>query len=438
MIRRTIFVLTVLAFSASAAFAQEAEPAFGDEPDYGTGDFVGPGACANGACHGASQPMTESAVRGDEYTSRVLDPHFRAYEILGSKLSKEIASYLQPGTPATRMGLCLDCHSVHVPAARDKGIERLDGISCEGCHGPAGGWADRHFEDEWKHEDSLRVGLNDLRRPAARAGVCMRCHQGNGDQNVDHRLIAAGHPVLTFELDNYASIPELVHWRSDRERNRRESHGVRSWAVGQVVALRQGLELLAERAASDGPWPEFSELSCSSCHHTVGNGAWRRQEGWAYHDGLPPWSPARWAVTRHLLDEIAADAGKDLDGRLAELAKKVRSMSDRQGVAELARAIAKELGKPLAKADDARWTRDRAESLIARLTGDRLYVLQADEASARQVALALQSLSGFLVESGGLRLGDPRIDAVDGLFEQLDEPGWDAEAFAGRLAAVGR
>ena len=62
----------------------------------------------------------------------------------------------------------------------------------------------------------------------------------------------------------------------------------------------------------------------------------------------------------------------------------------------------------------------------------------ADEASARQVALALQSLSGFLVETGGLRLGDPRIDAVDSLFEQLDESGWDAEAFASRLADVGR
>lgn len=435
---RILFILLILGLLVPPAAGQDPEPAFGEDSEYETGDYIGVGSCANGACHGASQPMAESAIRGDEYTSRVLDPHFRAYEILNSELSKEIASYLEPGTPATKMGLCLDCHTVNVSARRDQGIERLDGVSCEGCHGAAGGWWDRHYEDGWTHEDSLAAGLNDLRRPAKRADVCMDCHQGNAEQNVDHRLIAAGHPVLTFELDNYASIPELVHWRSDRERRRRQSHGVRAWAVGQVVGLREGLELLAQRAGGDGPWPEFAELSCSSCHHAVGDGDWRRREGWTYQDGLPPWSPAKWAVTRHLLDEIAADAGKNLDGRIADLSKKVRSMSDRQGVAELARSIAAELRGPLDKADGARWTRDRAERLMKRLADDRQGVLQGDEAGARQVALALQSLSGFLVEAGSLRLDDPRIDAVDSLFEQLDEPGWDSEAFAGRLADVGR
>lgn len=444
--RRILFVLLIVGLMVVPAAAQDPSPAFGDEPEYGKGDYLGVGSCANGACHGASQPMAESPIRGDEYTSRVLDPHFRAYEILNSKLSREIASYLEPGTPATRMGLCLDCHTVNVPARRDKGIERLDGVSCEGCHGASGGWWDRHYEEGWSHGDSVAAGLNDLRRPATRADVCMDCHQGNAQQNVDHRLIAAGHPVLTFELDNYASIPELVHWRSDRDRQerlgRRQSHGLRAWAVGQVVGLREGLELLAQRAGGDGPWPEFAELSCSSCHHSIGDAtessAWRQREGYRFQDGLPPWSPAKWAVTRHLLDEIDEDAGKNLDLKIAELAKKVRSMSDRQGVADLASAIADELTAPLRKSDDARWTRDRAQRLMKRLAEDRLGVLRADEASARQVALALQSLSGFLVETGGLRLDDPRIDAVDSLFEQLDEPGWDSEAFASRLAEVGR
>lgn len=436
--------LGLLAASAAQGQPPGEAPAFGDEPEFETGDFVGVGSCANGACHGASQPIEDSPIRGDEYTSRVLDPHFRAYDILNSELSQEIAGYLRPGTPATQMDLCLDCHTVNVPASRDRGIERLDGVSCEGCHGAAGGWWDRHYEDGWTHEDSVDAGLRDLRRPAVRADVCMDCHQGNGDQSVDHRLIAAGHPVLTFELDNYASLPELVHWRSDRERERRPSHGLRAWAVGQVVGLREGLELLAERAGGDGPWPEFAELSCTSCHHTVDSGSgtsgdskWRQREGYVFQDGLPPWSPAKWAVTRHLLDEIAEDSGKDLDPKIAELSRKVRSMADRRGVAELARALAADLDKPLRKADDARWTRDRAQRLMERLADDRMGVLRADEASARQVALALQSLSGFLVETGGLRLGDPRIDAVDALFEELDAVGWDSEAFASRLAAVG-
>ena len=426
--------------------AQDPSPAFGDDPEYGKGDYIGVGSCANGACHGASQPMAESAIRGDEYTSRVLDPHFRAYEILNSELSREIASYLEPGTPATRMGLCLDCHTVNVSARRDKGLERLDGVSCEGCHGAAGGWWDRHYEEGWDHEDSVAAGLNDLRRPAARADVCMDCHQGNADQNVDHRLIAAGHPVLTFELDNYASIPELVHWRSDRERERPSEPrrcvpgpSDRSWVCGKawICWLSVPEATVHGRNSPSCRAPAvITRLIPVAVPAATAPGVSGRATDFrtVCRHGVPPSGPSR-AICWTRSPKTPA---RPSDPKFAELSKRVRSMSDRQGVAELAGSIADELKAPLRKADDARWTRDRARRLMQRLAEDRLGVLRADEASARQVALALQSLSGFLVETGGLRLDDPRIDAVDSLFEQLDEPGWDSEAFASRLADVGR
>ena len=58
--------------------------------------------------------------------------------------------------------------------------------------------------------------MNDLRDVATRAQICLRCHLGQASSDhtsrvVDHRLIAAGHPVLRFELDNYSEEPSLRH-----------------------------------------------------------------------------------------------------------------------------------------------------------------------------------------------------------------------------------
>ena len=41
-----------------------------------------------------------------------------------------------------------------------------------------------------------------MRDLPTRARTCLACHMGSGNTVVDHELIAAGHPVLTFELDN--------------------------------------------------------------------------------------------------------------------------------------------------------------------------------------------------------------------------------------------
>ncbi|MEM9556934.1 MAG: multiheme c-type cytochrome [Acidobacteriota bacterium] len=416
----------------------------GDEEPARVGDYVGLSSCANGACHGAVQPREGATIRGDEYVTRVLDPHHRAYEILSSRESREIAEALQPGTPATAMSLCLDCHAINVPASKDRGLFRDEGISCEGCHGPAGGWWNRHFEDGWSHQDSLDAGLVDLRSPAARAEQCLGCHQGEPAREVDHRLIAAGHPRLVFELDNYSSLAEIVHWLPDatraRRNGRRASHGLRAWAVGQAVGLREGVALLAHRAdpatSSERPWPEFAEYSCESCHHVVGDGAWRRQPGYAFQGGLPPWSRAHWLVLRPLVADVAPDRLDSLDAQVDALADLVASMSRRAEVATTARTLANDLRPVVTALDRARWTTERARRLIDQLVAERERLLASDEASARQLAFSLQSLVAHLVRTDRRLLRDPMVDAVDDLFETLDRPGFDRATFAAELDDV--
>src|SRR5437879_13453415 len=88
-------------------------------------------------------------------------------------------------------------------------------------------------------------------------------------------MIAAGHPDLLFELDTFSTVMPR-HRKEPREKapgvpERKDPlYGVRDLAVGQAVPLQSALRRLADRARDQAKlWPEYSELQCSACHHTV-------------------------------------------------------------------------------------------------------------------------------------------------------------------------
>ncbi len=105
--------------------------------------------------------------------------------------------------------------------------------------------------------------MYDTRDLVKRSEKCLTCHLGTAEKQVDHEMIAAGHPDLTFELDSFsAAMPR--HWKANRSDD--TWIGVQVWAVGQAVQLRESLNRLSRRAG--GPnWPEYAELDCFACHH---------------------------------------------------------------------------------------------------------------------------------------------------------------------------
>ena len=121
-----------------------------------------------------------------------------------------------------------------------------DGVSCESCHGPAVGWLGPHTLKNWSHEQSLNRGMYDTRDLTKRSERCLSCHLGNAEKEVDHIMIAAGHPDLTFELESFSSsMPR--HWRPAQ--NASPWLRVQELAVGQAVQLREGLRRLDRRAS---------------------------------------------------------------------------------------------------------------------------------------------------------------------------------------------
>ena len=153
-------------------------------------------------------------------------------------------------------------------------------------------------------------------------------------------MIAAGHPDLVFDLEAFsAAMPR--HWRSDDP-----WQNVRAWSVGQIVQLREGLERLSQRSKG-GVWPEYAELDCFSCHHSLTRpeDSWRQELG--YRDrrpGNPPWNHARFAVARHVARVADPGTADTLESQIQILAAEVSKLqADRTRVAGATIAVQRSL-----------------------------------------------------------------------------------------------
>ena len=68
------------------------------------------------------------------------------------------------------------------------------------------------------------------------------------------------------------------HWKEPTET---PWFGAKEWAVGQGMQLRDSLQRLARRARGS-TWPEYAELDCIACHHslTAPKDSWRQEAGY--------------------------------------------------------------------------------------------------------------------------------------------------------------
>jgi hypothetical protein len=406
------------------------------------GLYLGVGSCGTSVCHGSAVPRRDYDILQNEFQIWKDDPHARAWEPLTGERSQVIARNLRlPGAAnAADTPLCLSCHTLDVPKAQAAGrsLEVEDGISCESCHGPASGWLEGHRSESWTHADSVRAGMTDLRDLDTRARVCLSCHLGTGDRTVDHDLLAAGHPVLSFELDNFTEgMPaHWIPWRDKRQREgRADTHGARAWAVGQVVAFREGLSELARRARSER-WPEFSELECTACHHSLAEKRYQAARPPADRPGLPRWSPSRWVVLRHLVDAAAPEARAGLQADVDLLARQLaRFGTPPAQVAETAERAARR-AEPLAAAlARLPWDGAQVRQVLLTVSGDRDALRGADLRTAEQAYLAVHTLAAELFAGRSLPAPAPVPATPAASSASTASPPADLGGLAGLAAA---
>jgi hypothetical protein len=397
--------------------------------------------CAASNCHGHAVPVgpelhpTETwrwaatlVVRDSDP-----DPHGNAFQVLTEPASIEMMRKLnahlpaKDRIPAEANARCLACHSNPAAAisaaAREAGegfneerfTQRTDGISCDTCHqdDARGQWRREHVSwnaetDRGERYQSLGLPfLNDLH---ARGRLCAGCHVGSSGiegtsvrREVDHDLIAAGHPPLGFELlGSTRRLPR--HWfEKDRQLNPRDNSSsdrmLATWAAGQNAVLRASLDLMEKGAKADAVWPEFAQTRCFDCHDGMVRGG-RTALLIRGKQGSSIWR--RGLELRSLFDASPEPVE-------AFLQQWSRLSPDEASVRQLIPAVRSEVTKSPASINTIRMTIERVQS-----EKDRLSRLNWDEAAWLRGALAAVEVSRQ--SSGGE--ADPEIEAA---FEQLDE-----------------
>jgi len=372
-------------------------------PYRSTDQTVGVVNCASGLCHGSVRPYKESNVLQTEYVtwSRV-DKHARAYLILSNQQSQQIARKLGIADPAKEK-LCLDCHSHNVPTAlRGERYKLEDGVSCEACHGPAGRWLEAHSEDGSSHDNNLANGLYDLSDPAARARLCLSCHFGTTDRFVTHRLMAAGHPRMSFELDTFTAV-EPAHFKpdSDWEKRKRAWDGVQVWAMGQAIAVAELMTVLADpKRSHDGLFPELVLFDCHACHHPMSDKRWTPRV-----PGLGPGAVRLNDSSMLMVRQIAKVVDPAFGARVANTMVELQLAAAGRGgdPTALARTLKGEMDTLIGKLESRSFAEREMRAVLAGLIDDGLDGQYHDYAGAEQATMAIGSVANFMFQRGALK-----------------------------------
>lgn len=242
------------------------------QPKSTEGRHYGVATCAGSTCHGrnvadgAIVRQNELVTWQDEASPS--GAHSRAWRVLKQPRARMMATRLGLGA-AHEAPACLGCHAETAPLKGER-FQISDGVTCESCHGASDGWLSSHYKVGADHADNVSRGLIPLDRPKARAAVCLDCHFGGGPgQFVDHEMMAAGHPRVSFELDLFTTLQRHHDVDADYIDRKQAPGGVTTWAVGQAMALERALTLYGTAKGTQGAFPEFYFFDCHSCHRAI-------------------------------------------------------------------------------------------------------------------------------------------------------------------------
>lgn len=394
---------------------------------------LGVASCSASSCHGGPKGTNHAVSTFAATLWMEHDPHARAAEVLHAPRSRRMAELLGIG-PAHRARRCLVCHSMADVSPTPLPDDLVaDGVGCASCHGDPTAWASEHTLDTWTRmgpEARAALGYRDLSTPLGRVRTCTRCHVGDAEHDVDHALIAAGHPRLVFEFAAYQRRAPR-HWSPSGHAEVGADFSARSWAVGQAATLAATARLLEARVSDPparttspvpgGRWPEFAEFDCQGCHRSIPGGAPPAVDalrpGWSAV-GTPAWQP--WAQAGEALLPGTTAEGPS-DGNLADLRRLLErhwgpADTTRRGRVRLeARALAA-VADRRAEGFQARDEIDlddvttRIEALVAE-GGPGLGSWEA----AVQSVLALEAV----LDGGPARLGNAASDDTDRRLEAL-------------------
>lgn len=378
---------------------------------------LGVATCASSTCHGAVLPFPDSRILHNEFvtwqTDRYGNMHAKAYAKLLTPESVRIAEKLGIGPPE-QAAVCLDCHADHVPEERrGERFQLSDGVGCEACHGGAEHWLSSHTGRNRSLADNLADGMYPTHDPVHRATLCLSCHMGNEDRMITHRIMAAGHPRLSFELDTFTYLqPHHALTEAYSERKGRQD-GVRDWAIGQALAARQLLTLLASPEHGwNGLFPELVLFDCHACHRSMTDLRWAPRPGTGLGPGAIRLNDANLVMLRLIMVAVDAELSADLQQSTRAMHK--AGLEGREVLEQSATQLVSLIDRALDRVVDHEFGPRDLRAIFAQLIaeGERGELL--DYVAAEQAAMAVTNLVAAYQRMGLLeeRALDAEIDAI--------------------------
>ncbi|MEO6718610.1 MAG: multiheme c-type cytochrome [Novosphingobium sp.] len=377
--------------------------------------YEGVATCAGSTCHGRAEGNGK-VVRQDEMR-RWQEPsspsgvHSRAYAVLSGHRAQQIADSLGLGA-ASSAGACLGCHSTNAPLGlRGDRYQAGDGVGCESCHGASTGWIATHYTVLGSHAANVAHGLAPLENPAVRASVCLDCHFGSAKpgQFVTHRMMAAGHPRIAFELDLFSSLQQHHDEDADYALRKGRTDSVRLWAVGQAEAVQRSLSLFAKPDfGSQGIFPEFYFYDCHSCHRQIFDQAERKltfetNPGRPIPFGMAPFNDENIIMLSAVVKVLAPAQAATFEGASRNF-HAAMGQGRTQAVAAAARlgAAASALSRAMAQKS---YSSDTAFTVISTIAGRTISPRFTDYTGSAQAVMAVDTLLNALVKEGRVTLG---------------------------------
>jgi Cytochrome c554 and c-prime len=374
-------------------------------PQFDSAKHVGVASCAGSTCHGAIEASQGSNVKQNEYVIwSQKDRHSKAYKVLLEERSQRIARNL--GLPnANTADICLSCHANDIPQERrGPQFQISDGVGCEACHGGASGWLGIHISGG-NHKGNLAAGLYPTDDPVARAKLCLSCHVGSqAGKFVTHRIMGAGHPRISFELDTFTAI-QPAHYVVDKDYVERKGqpNGVKLWAIGQAVQLQELMEAyLDPKRNAEGLFPELVFYDCHACHHPMSNLRWEPRASTGLGPGVVKFNDANALMLRIAAERVDPPAGRSLGEKMLAF-HKAASTEGRAKALEVAaqvRDIAKGLVDKFAAYPFAR---EDIRALATGVLNDGIAKRDFIEyAGAEQATMAMGSIIAAMKNTGML------------------------------------
>lgn len=347
----------------------------------------GAASCSASGCHGGPRAGVSdpTALRGSEYPLWLeRDPHARSWSTLNSPASIRILERLgvlvnDRIVNKEQFANCLACHNTSADNEIDGTIPRwTEGVGCEACHGPSEGWYASHYQSPDAVRNAIQhLGLYPTKPISERSAMCVRCHVGSADRDMNHDIIAAGHPALYFDMAVYHErLPK--HWRDEGEDRPQR---LDLWFTGQIAKARAELELIQARATHALPisqWPELAQYQCTSCHNRLdgvapllGQSAALASKPALVHTAA---APRRWNLEGLEVLAQSSEGRLETDALLPLLRERSSPRPSITSAAQrLLTATASHLGPP-PETSSLSWNRERHSQWVA----SRLRQIQSD------------------------------------------------------------